>query len=782
MSKYFTKEEIKNVIVGYVSDDRYSQAVLLDGKWGSGKTFFVKNDLTTALLAVEKNDEDTSAKASGKEKQDNKRFQVFSISLYGISKVSDIQDKIYYEWLKQHSDKMIKKLGTVGEFLVQGINALGSGAVNLLERKLDIEQGLIRKITNKVLHNNIGTKKQIVLLFDDIERCRVDIIELMGFLNNLAENDAFKVILVANGKEIEQEESTLEKSLRYQVTLNEGLDSEELVKAAKNNINRDEETHISPMSDVYHRGLKHNNDDRFRYSKEELISVANYLFEDRTRFDRTKEKLIGLTVPFNIDFREVYVDVVNKYVIDKKANNCILINKELVISRFEKEGHRNIRTFINGCIAFERIIRVLENGEYSITEKYKDIYESETKQILLYCMYTAIKRQDTGRIHKWKSNVRYGYLSSGLLSQYDGIFGYKFIDEYWDTMNIDKDIVLNDIKSHINEQVIDTLSREDEEKHKKLALNKLSFWYSLEDDDVKKLVSQMEEELRKKQYLPQEFKEIIITMMKINNSNFGMNWNKQRVDNDAIYDATDKTQFYEDVDDSKNLDPCTVSDGTDIEKSALPVDEPKIHHEGYEDWSAYNIPSFVDYMVAYYENDVGSLADNLKKYPLTLGMLRVLSDDKNFACEYRKYIMPLLKIIEENDKKDLTTDEMGNSIDSKSWDDSFVAYCSNRKNEFMKQGRFASLFNIEILKNRLCESESVELFSLCDAFKEVYSFSNLYDVFSSDERTVKLLKEYVDTEINNSLNIKKSRTKAIALRRLQNDLNTYTDALSAREI
>ena len=234
MSKYLSKEKITNVIVGYVSDDRYSQAVLLDGEWGSGKTFFVKNDLTPALLAVGKNDEDTSVKASDKEKQDNKRFQVFSISLYGISKVSDIQDKIYYEWLKQHSDKIFKKLGSVGEFLVQGINALGSGAVNLLEKKLDIEHGSTKEMTNRFFHNNIGTKKQIVLLFDDIERCRVDIIELMGFLNNLAENDAFKVILVANGKEIEHEESTIEKALRYQVTLNEGLDSEELVKAAKN--------------------------------------------------------------------------------------------------------------------------------------------------------------------------------------------------------------------------------------------------------------------------------------------------------------------------------------------------------------------------------------------------------------------------------------------------------------------------------------------------------------------------------------------------------------------
>ncbi|XZM36458.1 P-loop NTPase fold protein [Clostridium perfringens] len=35
-------EEILQVLTDYVEDTRYKQAVLLDGEWGSGKTFFVK--------------------------------------------------------------------------------------------------------------------------------------------------------------------------------------------------------------------------------------------------------------------------------------------------------------------------------------------------------------------------------------------------------------------------------------------------------------------------------------------------------------------------------------------------------------------------------------------------------------------------------------------------------------------------------------------------------------------------------------------------------------------
>lgn len=39
MAKILTMEEIKETIVKYISDDRKTQAVLLDGEWGCGKTF-----------------------------------------------------------------------------------------------------------------------------------------------------------------------------------------------------------------------------------------------------------------------------------------------------------------------------------------------------------------------------------------------------------------------------------------------------------------------------------------------------------------------------------------------------------------------------------------------------------------------------------------------------------------------------------------------------------------------------------------------------------------------
>ena len=35
-------KEIIDLLLDYVKDKRYKQAVLIDGKWGTGKTYFVK--------------------------------------------------------------------------------------------------------------------------------------------------------------------------------------------------------------------------------------------------------------------------------------------------------------------------------------------------------------------------------------------------------------------------------------------------------------------------------------------------------------------------------------------------------------------------------------------------------------------------------------------------------------------------------------------------------------------------------------------------------------------
>lgn len=60
------KNDIVEQIVEYVMEDRFTQAIMLDGAWGAGKTYFVKNILMPIL-----------------QKKCNKR--IIYTSLYGVT-------------------------------------------------------------------------------------------------------------------------------------------------------------------------------------------------------------------------------------------------------------------------------------------------------------------------------------------------------------------------------------------------------------------------------------------------------------------------------------------------------------------------------------------------------------------------------------------------------------------------------------------------------------------------------------------------------------------------
>lgn len=44
-----TEKQITEEILRYLKDESYNYAVLIDGEWGSGKTFFVNNTLTKEI-------------------------------------------------------------------------------------------------------------------------------------------------------------------------------------------------------------------------------------------------------------------------------------------------------------------------------------------------------------------------------------------------------------------------------------------------------------------------------------------------------------------------------------------------------------------------------------------------------------------------------------------------------------------------------------------------------------------------------------------------------------
>ena len=78
-----TSEEIITSFLNYLDNTIYSYAYMLDGSWGSGKTFFVKNMLIPAIEKRER--EKKISDLTYKEKK------ILYVSLYGIKDTEVIQ-------------------------------------------------------------------------------------------------------------------------------------------------------------------------------------------------------------------------------------------------------------------------------------------------------------------------------------------------------------------------------------------------------------------------------------------------------------------------------------------------------------------------------------------------------------------------------------------------------------------------------------------------------------------------------------------------------------------
>ena len=50
-----SNKEIIEVIQDYIEEDKYKSAILINGRWGSGKTFFIKEEISKVIIENIKN-------------------------------------------------------------------------------------------------------------------------------------------------------------------------------------------------------------------------------------------------------------------------------------------------------------------------------------------------------------------------------------------------------------------------------------------------------------------------------------------------------------------------------------------------------------------------------------------------------------------------------------------------------------------------------------------------------------------------------------------------------
>ena len=347
-----------------------------------GKTHFWNNKIKNKIDSMQLN---------------GKRYKTIYMSLYGISNLEEISKKIFIE-TTQLMDKNLRKymnnngIGKIPEYAKTGIDMANLFGVT--------QNG------DKVNYAEFFSTDDKVLCFDDLERANVDVIDILGYINNFVEHDHIKTIIICNEKEL----STKLKSSNIEM------------KTFIATYMLDKENELGKTD---------------RPIVEKIQNKIENVFDKVNDYERIKEKLIGETFEYAPKFDYIINGILMRYEKNTELIRFLRENTAYIISTFNRSGTRNLRILKHALNDFSKIFEMV-NKTYGNTNNRV----MQTMLIFTIAMSFEIK---AGKITKdkfknIKSNEEYKSIlvSSRILidnrqfyiKEFDNNYYYTFKSEY----------------------------------------------------------------------------------------------------------------------------------------------------------------------------------------------------------------------------------------------------------------------------------------------------------------------------------------------------------------
>ena len=255
-----------------------------------------------------------------------KRYTTIYMSLYGISNLEEISKKIFME-TTQLMDKNLRRFmnskgqETIPEYAKTGIDMANFFGVTQNGNKLDYAE--------------FFATDDKVLCFDDLERANVDVIDILGYINNFVEHDHIKTIIICNEKELatKLKSSNLEMKTFIATYL---LDKQ-------NELNKSDKPMVEKIQDK-----------------------IEHVFDKANDYERIKEKLIGETFEYAPKFDYIINGILMRYENNPELIRFLRENTGIIISTFNRSGTRNLRILKHALNDFKKIYEMV-NKSYSNT-------------------------------------------------------------------------------------------------------------------------------------------------------------------------------------------------------------------------------------------------------------------------------------------------------------------------------------------------------------------------------------------------------------------------------
>jgi len=460
------KDTVLQSVRDYIQDDKAKYAIMLSGRWGTGKTYLYEHGIADVIRNLE----------YGKDKK--KRKAEVYISLYGVSTVEELTKEIVVNYFL----KCKLNENATGKKAFKGVSKIVGIVSKMLSFSINNVSVSIDKIP-EIFHENTDFK-DMVICFDDLERCSIPINNLFGLINNLVEHCNCKVIIIAD-------EDNIGKMY------------------ANTNI---EEKYLAIMSGrrlelkIADKDATQNTMECFqKISLDELKKLNEKIYSENFIYRDVKEKVIGLTLKYELQLDEEYSTIVSDSASMEKYKEYLTRHKEAVLMCMEQCDNQNIRILKNWIINFERIYEVVDKH----CQNDKKYFERIMQKLMIYSVRVACAVGKNIKLQTWKYNEQI----SGNADINDSVFseGYRFIDTLFLESFLDDESVCYVINYLLKECKVE----EEQTKKKSIgkSFEKLQEWRYLEDEDIEQTIELLIQEIREKKYAYQQYQRILASLV-----------------------------------------------------------------------------------------------------------------------------------------------------------------------------------------------------------------------------------------------------------------------------
>lgn len=173
-------KDVDQMVLDYINASSTDYAIMLTGAWGAGKTFYWKNALKQSIEEI-----DSPVKIKG----NNVKYKAVHVSLFGVENLNSLIMRIARAKYIDTDNKLINSATTL---TIAGIKKLA--------KKYEVD-GDDLKLLIKILKD--VDSQRFVFCFDDLERLNKKVLlEVLGYINSMVENDGVKVVVLCNEKEL----------------------------------------------------------------------------------------------------------------------------------------------------------------------------------------------------------------------------------------------------------------------------------------------------------------------------------------------------------------------------------------------------------------------------------------------------------------------------------------------------------------------------------------------------------------------------------------------------